>query len=267
MDEIKLEETYELVSGTETTTELVARIDENTTVTLSEFERDYNAINNNITDLCVKAHYLAQFNRQVFMEYVTKNMGLSRTSAIQMINAGDIYVDTGASLYPVTYTKVAELTPVKEQITEYYDYIGGVASLYDKTQKEIRESVRAFNSTATEQLTNLDDDEETTEGEETTENTDDLSGELEVTDEREPIDVTVDYLEIKGTVEMLKAYLSEFVYADSDGIIIDKDDVRLCKSFIGNLDLLMSRVRSIINDGGLSYTDYDPMDESEVNEE
>lgn len=264
MNEIKLEETYELVSGTETTTELVARIDENTTVSLSEFERDYNAINNNITDLCVKAHYLAQFNRQVFMEYVTKQMGLSRTSAVQMINAGDIYVDTGASLYPVTYTKVAELTPVKEQIDEYYDYIGGVASLYDKTQKEIRESVRAFNSTATEQLTKLDEDEETTE--ETTENAEDLSGELEVTDEREPIDVTTNYLEIKGTVEMIKAYLTEFTYADSDGIIIDKDDVRLCKSFIGNLDLLMSRVRSIIDDGGLSYSDYDPTDESEVSE-
>lgn len=265
MDEIKLEETYELVSGTETTTELVARIDENTTVSLSEFERDYNAINNNITDLCVKAHYLAQFNRQVFMEYVTKNMGLSRTSAVQMINAGDLYVDTGASLYPVTYTKVAELTPVKEQIGEYYDYIGGVASLYDKTQKEIRESVRSFNSTATEQLTNLDEDEETPE--ETTENADDLSGELEVTDEREQIDVTVDYLEIKGTVEMLKAYLSEFAYVDSDGIIIDKDDVRLCKSFIGNLDLLMSRVSSIINAGGLSVTDYTADNESEVNED
>lgn len=263
MDEIKLEETYELVSGTETTTELVARIDDNTTVSLSEFERDYNAINSNITDLCVKAHYLAQFNRQVFMEYVTKNMGLSRTSAIQMINAGDIYVDTGASLYPVTYTKVAELTPVKEQINEYYDYIGGVATLYDKTQKEIRESVRSFNNSATEQLTNLD--EETPE--DTTENADDLSGELEVTDEREPIDVTANYLEIKGTVEMVKAYLSEFTYADSDGIIIDKDDVRLCKSFIGNLDLLMSRVRSIINDGGLSYSDYDPTGESEVNNE
>lgn len=263
MDEIKLEETYELVSGTETTTELVARIDEHTTVSLSEFERDYNTINSNITDLCVKAHYLAQFNRQVFMEYVTKQMGLSRTSAVQMINAGDIYVDTGASLYPVTYTKVAELTPVKEQINDYYDYIGGVASLYDKTQKEIRESVRSFNNTAIEQLTDLDE-EETSEGEETTEN-DELSGELTVTDEREPIDVTTNYLEIKGTVEMIKAYLTEFTYADSDGIIIDKDDVRLCKSFIGNLDLLMSRVRSIINDGGLSYTDYDPTSESEVN--
>ena len=263
MDEIKLEETYELVSGTETTTELVARIDDNTTVSLLEFERDYNAINSNITDLCVKAHYLAQFNRQVFMEYVTKIMGLSRTSAVQMINAGDIYVDTGASLYPVTYTKVAELTPVKEQIVEYYDYIGGVATLYDKTQKEIRESVRAFNNTATEQLTNLDEDEETTE--ETTENAVVLSGELEVTDEREPIDVTVDYLEIKGTVEMIKAYLAEFTCNDAEGIIIDKDDVRLCKSFIGNLDLLMSRVRSIINDGGLSYSDYDPTNESEVN--
>ena len=169
MDEIKLEETYELVSGTETTTELVARIDEHTTVSLSEFERDYNTINSNITDLCVKAHYLAQFNRQVFMEYVTKQMGLSRTSAVQMINAGDIYVDTGSSLYPVTYTKVAELTPVKEQINEYYDYIGGVASLYDKTQKEIRESVRSFNNTAIEQLTDLDE-EETSEGEETMEN-------------------------------------------------------------------------------------------------
>ena len=263
MDNIKLEETYELVSGTETTTELVARIDDNTTVSLSEFERDYNAINSNITDLCVKAHYLAQFNRQVFMEYVTKQMGLSRTSVVQMINAGDIYVDTGASLYPVTYTKVAELTPVKEQINDYYDYIGGVASLYDKTQKEIRESVRAFNGNAVDQLTKLDED--STEGEETTEN-DELSGELTVTDEREPIDVSSEYQEIEGTVEMIKTYLTEFTYADSDGIIIDKDDVRLCKSFIGNLNLLMSRVGSIINKGGLSVSDYTAENESEVNE-
>lgn len=254
-----LNETYELMSNKVTETALEVNVN-GTMITLAEFEHDYNSINNNITELCIKAHHLAQFNRKVFMDYVINNMGLSRTSAVQMINAGDIYVGTGESLLPVSYTKVAELTPVKEQIDEYSEYIDGLESLHDKTQKEIRESVKAFISLANEQLTNLDEDipeevEEIEDVEETPE---------EVEEIEESIDVTADYLECMGTIEMIKAYLSEFSVKDSEGLIIDSDDVRLCKSFIGNLDLLAKRIRTIMDEGGLSYSDYTASDESEV---
>lgn len=257
-ENINLNETYELVSNKELSKEIIVNVNGNK-ITLESFASDYQAINGNITDLCIKAHYLASKDRATFMEYVTKTMGLSRTSAVQMINAGDIYVETVTKLLPVSYTKVAELTPVKEQLTEYSDFIGGFENLYDKTQKEIRESVKAFTNDAQEQLTNLDDDETTEDETSDTESGDTESGEVVITD------VTTDYLEIKGTVEMIKAYLSEFTDADREGVIIDKYDVRLCRAFIGNLDLLMSRVRSIIKEGCLSYTDYDTVEEREVN--
>ena len=104
-DNINLSETYELVSNKELSKEITVNVDGNT-ITLETFANDYQAINGNITDLCIKAHYLANKDRMTFMEFVTKTMGLSRTSAVQMINAGDIYVETTTKLLPVSYTKV-----------------------------------------------------------------------------------------------------------------------------------------------------------------
>lgn len=255
MDDIKLNEVYEKISDKRTETELVVTNGAGETVaTLSDFTEGYSRVNKDITRLCISASYLAEFNRPVFMEYVQNTMGLSRSTAVQMINAGDIYRATEERLLPVSYSKIAELSPVKEQIDNYLEEYNE-EFVETHTQKEIRQSVKDYLKEGQEELTNLDGDEE---AEETDSNT------PEVNTEVTSIDVTADYLDIKGTVNMVKAYLTEFTESDAEGICIDKDDIRLCKSLIANMDLLMSRVHNIIKDGGLSYTEYSPTDDKEV---
>lgn len=255
MDDIKLNEVYEKISDKRTETELVVTNGAGETVaTLSDFTEGYSRVNKDITRLCISASYLAEFNRPVFMLYVQHTMGLSRSTAVQMINAGDIYRATNERLLPVSYSKIAELSPVKEQIDNYLEEYNE-EFVETHTQKEIRQSVKDYLKEGQEELTDLDGDEE---AEETDSNTPEDN--TEVTS----IDVTADYLDIKGTVNMVKAYLTEFTESDAEGICIDKDDIRLCKSLIANVDLLMSRVHNIIKDGGLSYTEYSPTDDKEV---
>lgn len=255
MDDIKLNEIYEKISDKRTETELVVTNGAGETVaTLSDFTEGYSRVNKDITRLCISASYLAEFNRPVFMEYVQNTMGLSRSTAVQMINAGDIYRATEERLLPVSYSKIAELSPVKEQIDNYLEEYNE-EFVETHTQKEIRQSVKDYLKEGQEELTDLDGDEE---AEESGSNTPEDNTEVTA------IDVTADYLEIKGTVNMVKAYLSEFTESDAEGICIDKDDIRLCKSLIANMDLLISRVHNIIKDGGLSYTEYSPTDDKEV---
>ena len=255
MDNVNLNEVYEKISDKRTETELVVTNGEGETVaTLSDFTEGYSRVNKDITRLCISASYLAEFNRPVFMEYVQNIMGLSRSTAVQMINAGDIYRATDERLLPVSYSKIAELSPVKEQIDNYLEEYNE-EFVESHTQKEIRQSVKDYLKEGQEELTDLDGDEE---AEESDSNTPEDNTEVTA------IDVTADYLDIKGTVNMVKAYLLEFTESDAEGICIDKDDIRLCKSLIANMDLLMSRVHNIIKDGGLSYTEYSPTEDKEV---
>jgi hypothetical protein len=255
LDNINLNEVYDKISDKPTETELVVTNGAGETVaTLSDFTEGYSRVNKDITRLCISASYLAEFNRPVFMEYVQNTMGLSRSTAVQMINAGDIYRATEERLLPVSYSKIAELSPVKEQIDNYLEEYNE-EFVETHTQKEIRQSVKDYLKEGQEELTDLDGDEE---AEETDSNTPEDNTEVTA------IDVTADYLEIKGTVNMVKAYLTEFTESDAEGICIDKDDIRLCKSLIANLGLLMSRVHNIIKDGGLSYTEYSPTEDKEV---
>lgn len=225
---------------------------------LLEFAERYNSITATMKDLCLRAARLASYNRSQFMKYVVDCMGLSRSTATQLINAGQLYT-ANYKLLDMSYTKVVELQPVKEQLNEYFEDIGtdedyAAEVLEKKTQKQIRQSVKEFLNKGRNQLTNLDGDEPETRG----------------APEEDPVEVvsidcTVDYLEIKSTVEMIKAYLSEFTTQEGEGRIIEADDVRICKSIIGNLDLLMKRVRTIIKEGGMSFEDYYTEDEREVN--
>ena len=252
MDDNKLNEVYEKISDKRTETELVVTDSTGATLaTLSGFESRYSKVNKDITQLCIMASHLAEFNRPVFMEYVQNTMGLNRSTAVQMINAGDIYRATAERLLPVSYSKIAELSPVKEQIDNYLEEYN-VEYVETHTQKEIRQSVKDYLNSATDELTDLDGEEEAQE---------------EVLDDIEVKDVTSDYLEVVGIVEMTKAYLNEFTTPEAEGIVIEKDDIRLCKSLISNLDMIVSRVKAICKEGGLSYTEYSPIDESEVTEQ
>ena len=260
MDDNKLNEVYEKISDKRTETELVVTDSTGATLaTLSGFESRYSKVNKDITQLCIMASHLAEFNRPVFMEYVQNTMGLNRSTAVQMINAGDIYRATAERLLPVSYSKIAELSPVKEQIDNYLEEYNE-EYVETHTQKEIRQSVKDYLNSATDELTDLDGEEEAQEEAQE-------KAQEEAQEDIEVKDVTSDYLEVVGIVEMTKAYLNEFTTPEAEGIVIEQDDIRLCKSLISNLDMIVSRVKAICKEGGLSYTEYSPIDESEVTEQ
>ena len=158
---INLADAYKLVSETDTETELIVTdpVTHKEIATLSGFAQNFRTTASAMNQLCVQAAILANFNRSVFMEYVTAKLGLSRSTAIQMINAGELYQQDHALLVAgIGYSKVVELAPVKEQLNDFYDWIdgdgdgGAVEELSKRSQKTIRDNVKYFLSLGTKQL-------------------------------------------------------------------------------------------------------------------
>ena len=156
---INLADAYKLASEIDTETELVVTdpVTHKEIATLSGFAQNFRTTASAMNHLCVQAAILANFNRPVFMEYVTTKLGLSRSTAIQMINAGELYQQDHALLAAgIGYSKVVELAPVKEQLNDFYGWIdgdgGAVAELSKRSQKTIRDNVKYFLSLGTKQL-------------------------------------------------------------------------------------------------------------------
>lgn len=156
---INLADAYKLASEIDTETELVVTdpITHKEIATLSGFAQNFRTTASAMNHLCIQAAILANFNRPVFMEYVTSKLGLSRSTAIQMINAGELYQQDHALLVAgIGYSKVVELAPVKEQLDDFYTWIdtdgGAIAELSKRSQKTIRDNVKYFLSLGTKQL-------------------------------------------------------------------------------------------------------------------
>ena len=126
--------------------------------TLTNFSRHYRECGENLKNLCVEASLLSDFNWQVFRDYVTCILGLSRVTAVQMINAGHLYRER-EDLICFTHTKVVELVPVREQLEYFFEYIGeGPEELSTKSQKDIRDKVKGFTDHCRKQLRSLEED-------------------------------------------------------------------------------------------------------------
>ena len=126
--------------------------------TLTNFSRHYRECGENLKNLCVEASLLSDFNWQVFRDYVTCILGLSRVTAVQMINAGHLYRQRD-DLICFTHTKVVELVSVKEQLDEFFEYLGeGPEELSMKSQKDIRDKVKGFTEHCRKQLRHIEDD-------------------------------------------------------------------------------------------------------------
>lgn len=156
---INLADAYKLASEIDTETELVVTdpVTHKEIATLSGFAQNFRTTASAMNHLCVQAAILANFNRPVFMEYVTTKLGLSRSTAIQMINAGELYQQDHALLVAgIGYSKVVELAPVKEQLDDFYGWLdtdgGAVEELSKRSQKTIRDNVKYFLSLGTKQL-------------------------------------------------------------------------------------------------------------------
>ena len=156
---INLADAYKLASETDTETELIVTdpVTHKEIATLSGFAQNFRTTASAMNQLCIQAAILANFNRSVFMEYVTTKLGLSRSTAIQMINAGELYQQDHALLVAgIGYSKVVELAPVKEQLNDFYGWIdaegGAIEEISKRSQKTIRDNVKYFLSLGTKQL-------------------------------------------------------------------------------------------------------------------
>ena len=156
---INLADAYKLASEIDTETELIVTdpITHKEIATLTGFAQNFRTTASAMNHLCIQAAILANFNRPVFMEYVTTKLGLSRSTAIQMINAGELYQQDHALLVAgIGYSKVVELAPVKEQLDDFYTWIdtdgGAITELSKRSQKTIRDNVKYFLSLGTKQL-------------------------------------------------------------------------------------------------------------------
>ena len=145
-------EIKQIVDGIEMTTELVLKDG----TSLSEFENRYNSLSKDMTELCIMASKLAQFNRKVFKEYAIDTMGISNATVTVMIKAGDLY-QAHEQLRELPYSKTYELQPVFEQVEDFVETVGGYEILPAYSQAEIRARVKDYINKANETI--MDEDE------------------------------------------------------------------------------------------------------------
>lgn len=183
---INLEETYELLSNKETTTEIVTTDG----TSLTAFVNLYNDTARTMTELCVMASKLAKVDRKTFKEYVTTNLALSLATVSVMIKAGDLY-NNHTELLEMNYTKVYELQPVNEQLDEFVETVGGYEALKPMSQVDIRNNVKNFLKEADEENGMTEDTEDT---EDNTEDTEEQTPDLIDHSLLDGLQFTVDYL-------------------------------------------------------------------------
>lgn len=237
---IKLEDAYKLASEKETETELIVTNPETheTIATLTGFADDLRTCACTMNKLCIDASILAEFNRPVFMEYVTNTLKLSRTTAIQMINAGDLYRQDKALFdAEIGYSKVVELSPVKEQLDDFMLTIDENSQLSVeeqiamKPQKEIRRLVKDFLASGTAQLEQPEQPEES-EPVDQDESDDTIEGKY----------ISIDTL---ATVEGEIATMIECILKAKEKAMIFKDRTDLAPTYKGYINKVLEHLNVI----------------------
>lgn len=163
---LKDNEIKQITDGIEMTTELVLKDG----TSLSDFENRYNSLSKDMTELCIMASKLAQFNRKVFKEYAIDTMGISNATVTVMIKAGDLY-QAHEQLKDLPYSKTYELQPVSEQVEDFVETVGGYEILPAYSQAEIRARVKDYINKANETIMDEDETPEDTTPDETPEDT------------------------------------------------------------------------------------------------
>ena len=209
-----LEETYELLSNKETTTEIVTTDG----TSLTAFVNLYNDTARTMTELCVMASKLAKVDRKTFKEYVTTNLALSPATVTVIIKAGDLY-NNHIELLEMNYTKVYELQPVNEQLDEFVETVGGYDALKPMSQVDIRNNVKNFLREADEENEMVDDTEDDTEP--TEEQTPDL----------------IDNSLLDGL-----QFTADYLGALSEGDELDADDIQSFKYIIKTISKIIKGV-------------------------
>ena len=212
-----LEETYELLSNKETTTEIVTTDG----TSLTAFVNLYNDTARTMTELCVMASKLAKVDRKTFKEYVTTNLALSPATVTVIIKAGDLY-NNHIELLEMNYTKVYELQPVNEQLDEFVETVGGYDALKPMSQVDIRNNVKNFLREADEENGMVDDSENTE-------------------DDNEPTEEQTPDLIDNSLLDGLQ-FTADYLGALSEGDELDADDIQSFKYIIKTISKIIKGV-------------------------
>lgn len=200
---------------------------------INKFDRTYVQAGKSLKDLCMIAYDICGDDknaRSLFQTHVTVDLGMSKTSCSQMLNSGYIY-RKHPDLEILSHTKVAELAPVKDEITEFRAYVGKTAEDLDAmTQKGIRSLVKKYingEALIEEETTQATGDSEVTEDEEVT--LDDGKVETKSAD---------DYNKEQA---LLEAYNLISALADTYGTVFDEDDLNDCKSVMKTINDVLKK--------------------------
>lgn len=153
----------------------IIKKDETITITLAEspeltrFDELAKKSLENMAEMCKLAYIITgddKEKRRLFIEHVQETTKLSRTTAVQMLNAGKLY-NSDNRLESIPRTNVVELLPVADENgvikTEFYEETNtDPVSLAKMSQAKIRGYVKMY---TTEDEPTEDTDDEDTEGE------------------------------------------------------------------------------------------------------
>ena len=147
----------------------VVTIELTETKELKKFDKLYKTTGDNMREMCRLAHTIVNGDnerKRLFIEHIVA-LGMSKATGSNLLLAGRIY-NANANLIEMSHTNIVELRKVASDVTgelneDFYEKTNTTPEkLVAMSQKRVRETVNKY-------LTDEDDaDEETTDGEETT---------------------------------------------------------------------------------------------------
>lgn len=200
---------------------------------INKFDRTFVQAGKSLKDLCTIAYEICGDDktlRGMFQTHVVVDLGMSKTSCSQMLNSGYIY-----KKYPeleiLSHTKVAELTPIKDEITEFKAFVGKTAEDLDAmTQKGIRSLVKKYiNGESIEE----------TEDETATGDTESTEDEEIVLDDGNVVTKTAD--EYNAEQILLEAYNLIDALNETYGSTFDEDDKKSCDNMLKSINTFLKR--------------------------
>ena len=202
---------------------------------INKFDRTFVQAGKSLKDLCTIAYEICGDDktlRGMFQTHVVVDLGMSKTSCSQMLNSGYIY-----KKYPeleiLSHTKVAELTPIKDEITEFKAFVGKTAEDLDAmTQKGIRSLVKKYING--ESIEEAEDETATATGD--TESTED---EEIVLDDGNVVTKTAD--EYNAEQILIEAYNLIDALNETYGSTFDEDDKKSCDNMLKSINAFLKR--------------------------
>lgn len=227
--------TQELTKTVETADAIITTTLDKKLVT--KFDKAYTTAGNSMRDMCILAYKICGDDKdakQLFQKHVVNDLGMSKSTASQLITTGGIYF-----LNPYTqimsHTKCAELIPVRNDVDAFLDSIElDIEELNSLPQVKIRELVKNYVKPSQATAQDAQDAQDT---EETTQDTQDVQDTTQDTqDAQETENPRITELEnrVKYLLTLCKGAHEMLVKIDNE-YELEEDDIKVLKFEIKSL--------------------------------